>query len=95
MADGTPPLVFVDLYQTEDATGLAKLLQRTRPQRWRWRALNGSNFRVLAVSSESYTNRSDAISAIYQLFGFGTNAYLRQHEVGDVPLRMANPNPTS
>lgn len=85
MADGTPPLVFVDLYQGSSR----KLLSRA--QTWRWRALNGNNFRVLAVSSENYTNRQDCVDAIFQLFGNGSNVYLRQHEQGDLPLRMASP----
>lgn len=85
MAEGFPPLVFVYLYQSRSR----KLLGR--PQTWRWRALSGNNFRTMAASSESYTNRQDCLDAITQLFGADTNVYLRQHEQGNQPLRMASP----
>jgi uncharacterized protein YegP (UPF0339 family) len=78
-------LVFVDLYQSRPR----KLLGR--PQTWRWRALNGNNRRVLAASSEAYTNQADALAAIQQLFGTASNVYLRQHEEGNVELRLATP----
>lgn len=77
-------LIYVDLYQTP-------LLKRLlgRPQRWRWRAFNAGNYRVLAVSSERYTNRQDCIDAIVQLFGFNTAAYMREAEHGNTCLRLA------
>lgn len=86
MADGTPPLVYIDLFQSYK--GIRVLLGQ-RPQLWRWRALNGKNFRVLAESSESYTNFSDALSAIQELFGGRSDVYLRQSETGDQVLRLA------
>ena len=41
---------------------------RGRAQTWRfrWRAANG---RIIAVGSESYTNRADAIHALRLVFG--------------------------
>jgi uncharacterized protein YegP (UPF0339 family) len=83
MTAPTTPLVFVDLYQSRPR----KLFGRA--QTWRWKALNGNNFRVLAASSEAYTNRSDAVDAIEQLFGATSNVYLRQTEHGNQLLRLA------
>lgn len=77
-------LVYVDLYRTPV---LKRLLGR--PQRWRWRAFNAENYRVLAVSSEAYVNRQDAIAAITQLFGFNTAVYMREAEHGNTCLRLA------
>lgn len=76
------PVLFVDLK-------CSKTRWPGRPQRWYWVALNGNNFRRLARSSENYTNRQDCLDAVEQLFGSGTNVYLRQHEQGNVALRMA------
>lgn len=78
--------MFIDLIQTPV---LKRLLGR--PQRWRWVARNGSNFRVLAVSSENYTNKSDCVAAIEQLFGTGSDVYRREPETGNVRLRLATP----
>lgn len=78
------PLIYIDLYQSKPR----KVFRR--PQTWRWRALNAGNSRVLAVSSENYTNRDDAVSAVRQLFGSGSDVYLRQTETGNVMLRLAN-----
>lgn len=39
-----------------------------RPQPWRWRA-KARNGRILAVSSESYTNFGDLLKALRMLFG--------------------------
>lgn len=39
-----------------------------RPQKYRWHALNWGNRKTLAVSSEAYTNRVDALAAAVQLF---------------------------
>lgn len=83
MGDNTPPLVYVDLYEGR----IRKFFQRA--QRWRWRALNAGNRRVLAVSSEAYFNQQDAIDTIEQLFGPGTTVYLRQAEHGNQLLRLA------
>ena len=93
MSDGFPPLVFVDLYQTERKPRAAGDTREVRPQLWRWRAINGSNFEVMAIASEAYTNKQDCLDAIAQLFGASTNVYLRQHEQGDQELRLANNNP--
>lgn len=78
-------LVYIDLYQKRSLTRLLG-----RPQPWRWRALNGDNFRVLAVSSEAYTNRADALAAIEELFGTSSNVYRRESEQGNTELRLAD-----
>ena len=67
---------------------LVKSRRLARRQPWRWvaRAANG---RQLANSGEWYTNRADAVAAIYLLFGYGTNIVLRQDQIGDVTLRTA------
>lgn len=85
-----PPVVYVDLFQSEDDKQRGP--KAARPQLWRWRAFNAGNFERLAVSSEAYTNRQDCIDAIEQLFGVGSNVYLREHEKGNQPLRMAYPS---
>lgn len=82
------PLIYVDLYQ--DGAGLLARVTG-RAQRWRWRALNGNNSRVLAVSSESYTNQNDCITAIEELFANQSNVYLRASQRGNQLLRLATP----
>jgi hypothetical protein len=78
--------VYVDLFQAS-VNPLARIAGRA--QRWRWRALNGGNGRVLAVSSESYTNRGDCLAAIDQLFGALSEVYLRSSNEGNQCLRLA------
>lgn len=80
------PLVYVDLFQAPKNLIAAVT---ARPQRWRWRAINGLNSRVLAISSEAYTNRADAVAAINQLFGPASNVYLRSGNGGNQLLRLA------
>jgi len=43
---------------------------RGRPQTWRFR-YRAANGRIIAVGSESYTNRADAVSALRLVFGAG------------------------
>lgn len=81
------PTVYVDLVQAPQ-NPLAKL--SGRPQRWRWTALNGGNGRILAVSSEAYTNRNDCLAAIDQLFGTFSDVYLRSSQEGNQLLRLAS-----
>jgi uncharacterized protein YegP (UPF0339 family) len=76
--------IYVDLIKTPV---IKRLLGR--PQQWRWKAFNAGNMRVLAVSSENYTNRQDCIDAIGQLFGAGSAAYMREAEHGNTSLRLA------
>lgn len=83
-----PSLVYVDLQEVKVVNWLSRPFRR--PQKWRWTAINGGNQRVLAVSSENYTNRQDCIDAIVQLFGDQSNVYLRQPEIGNIELRLAN-----
>lgn len=84
MTTSTTPLIYIDLYQAPKG-----LISRAaaRPQRWRWRAINGNNGRVLAASSEAYTNRGDALAAINQLFAPASNVYLRSSNGGNQLLR--------
>ncbi|OCB15114.1 DUF1508 domain-containing protein [Mycobacterium intracellulare] len=91
MTAPSSPLIYVDLYQQDaSATALARaVLKRTRPQRWRWRAINGDNGRVLAISSEAYTNEADAEHAIDTLFGAFSDVYLRRDGQGNELLRLS------
>lgn len=59
---------------------------RRRHQGWRWTAA-GANGRTLAVSSESYANRSDALNAITLLFGYATAVILRDEDTSEYYLR--------
>lgn len=79
-------LIFVDIYQG-NINPFGRLTKK-RPQRWRWRAVNGENYHVLATSSEAYTNEADCIAAIRTLFGSQSEVYLRQTEQGDQMLRL-------
>lgn len=81
------PVIYVDLTQIP-VNPLAKLAGRA--QRWRWRATNAGNGRVLAVSSENYTNRNDCLAAIDQLFGAFSDVYLRSAQEGNQLLRLAS-----
>jgi hypothetical protein len=67
--------VTIDLYQTDVAGPGLKI---PPPQRWRWRARNAGNNKILAQSSEAYTNRQDCLDTITALFGPDTTVYLRQ-----------------
>lgn len=73
------PVVYVDLYRT----------MFLRKREWRWRARNAGNQRLMATSAEGYRNLQDCLDAVEQLFGSGTDVYLRQAEHNDVELRMA------
>ena len=84
---------------TEPKTITVELIQTPRPrwslkhrtQRWRWRAL-AANGRVLAVSSEAYTNRADAVAAIWLVFGWETCVDLDHgSRSGLLRLRDASP----
>lgn len=81
------PLVYVDLFQAPKNL-LATVT--ARPQRWRWRAINGDNGRVLGISSEAYTNRGDALAAVKQLFGSYSDVYLRGSDQGNELLRLSD-----
>lgn len=85
MADPKYPLVYIVLYQSKPR----KVFRRA--QTWRWRALNARNSRVLGNSADAYTNKGDALAAVEQLFGAGTDVFLRQPEAGDVVLRLGTP----
>jgi uncharacterized protein YegP (UPF0339 family) len=78
------PVVYVDVYETRPPRYRGK----ARRQPWRWNARNANNNEIMA-SGEAYTNEADALAAVEQLFGSGTNVYLRQHERGNQVLRMA------
>ena len=84
-----PARVTVELYQVPDERDDGRPTRR--PQRWRWRAKNEGNGRILAVSSEAYTNEGDAQKAIYQLFGAESNVTLKQAGHADLVLAVAVP----
>ena len=48
-----------------------------RWQPWNWVA-TASNGKVLAISSEMYTNREDCLDAVMALFGTQSNEWLRE-----------------
>ena len=52
----------IELYRTSPGP------HRGRSQTWRFR-FRARNGRILAVASESYTNRADAIAALQIVFG--------------------------
>jgi len=79
----TPPLIYVDVYRCAPGR------RGSRGQRWRWRAINAGNGRKLAAAGEAFTNEQDCIDSVTQLFGTGSNVYLRQAEHGDQVLRLA------
>jgi uncharacterized protein YegP (UPF0339 family) len=79
------PVIYVDIYSSDN-----KRTKTDRPQRWRWRAINADNNRKMATSGEAYSNYQDCFDAIVELFGDGTNVYLREAEKDNAPLRMAS-----
>lgn len=78
----TAPVVFVDIKQ-----GRSLL---PRPQKWYWIAKSATNQKVLARSSERYTNRTDCIAAVRLLFSSAV-VYQRESEKGTVVVRVAAP----
>lgn len=80
-------LVYVDIKQVKNL----KHTITGRPQPWHWVARSGQNWRVMARSSERYTNRQDCIDAATLLFGPEVTVYLRQQGQGNVVLRLAQP----
>ena len=60
------------------------LLGRKRKQPWYW-VLRNSNNKIMAVSSERYTNRQDCIDAAKLVNGSSVTVYLR---VGDVAAKL-------
>lgn len=83
MTDTEAPTVYVDVIRSP---ALARLLGRQQP--WRWRAVNGGNHKVLAVSSERYTNVGDCLDAVDQLFGARSDVWLRLPGENPQLLRM-------
>lgn len=45
-------------------------------QAWRWRAVNYGNKRKMASGGEAYTNKSDCLDAVTDLFSAGTTVHL-------------------
>lgn len=82
MSDNAP-VIFVDIKQSP----LSRL--PGRQQRWHWTAKSAGNQRVLARSSEKYTNRDDCVHAIELLFAATSTVFLREAEVGNRLLRQA------
>lgn len=99
------PLILVDLVRDEPLTSdefiargyvftktlYQKYLDRFQP--WRLLIKSGDNQEPLFRSTESYVNKADAIHAAELAFGRGSDVYLRQHEVGNVLLRLASDGP--
>lgn len=87
-----PPVVMVDLEYTPEPT-LRKLIPgRSRWQPWSVMISADGNHEDLFKSTESWTNRNDAVNAIRLAFTNGSNVYLRQAELGNVLLRRAVPS---
>lgn len=82
-----PPVVYVDIKQA-----LSSIIPGRRQQRWHWVAKSAGNQRVLARSSERYTNRGDALYAVALLFSSASTVYLREAEHGNQLLRQAAPD---
>lgn len=61
---------------------------RWRRQRWRWTA-KAANGRTIATSGEWYTNKADAVSAIWTLFGPGSFVQLKNPDGTVFVLRSA------
>lgn len=60
-----------------------------RWQPWRWVA-KAANGRILATSSESYTNRADAVEAIWLLFAASSEARIVHDDGSHYLLRGAD-----
>jgi uncharacterized protein YegP (UPF0339 family) len=78
-----PSVIYVDVKKSS----IARVLRR--PQPYYWIARSADNQKVLARSSERYTNYADVLHAIDLLFAAGTTVYRRESEKGNVPVRMA------
>lgn len=68
-------VLYVDIYKSK-----RRLTGRQRAQPWRWRLKSEGNSKVLAVSSEAYTNREDCLAAIVKVFSGSTTVFLRRRE---------------
>ena len=68
-------------------------IYKERFQPYRIIVTSGDNHEPLFRSTESYFNRADAIHAAQIAFGRGSNVYLREHEKGNVQLRLASDGP--
>lgn len=62
-------------------------LRVKRHQPWRFFVKSGDNWKTLAISSERYTNKQDALDAIELLFGPDTVVSLRESKIPDNGLR--------
>lgn len=89
------PVVYIDLIQVPEPKARKLIPGRTRWQGWRWVARNAGNQKILARSSERYTNRQDALDAIVALFGSETVVYKREAEMGNALLRHPEPWPAA
>lgn len=76
-----PRIVTVTMYHTP-----RRRFSPRRHQGWRWTA-TAANGEVLAVSSESYTNRADCREVITLLFGYSTAVILRDAEMPEYYVR--------
>lgn len=86
-------VIYIDIHQRALKPTLFR--RGGRQQRHYWIALNGGNMRVMARSSESYTNRQDCVDAARLIFGSEVKVYLRQENQEIQLLRHAtNDQPT-
>jgi len=84
-------VLFIDIQETSSNT----IFKRARKQPFYWVAKNSGNGRVMAISSERYTNRQDCVDAARLIFGSEVNVYLRQENQPNQLLRYAtNDQPT-
>lgn len=84
------PLIYVDLQYTPKPDGF----DGHRWQPWSIMVCSGDNHEALFRSTERYTNRADAVHAAQIAFGAQSNVYLREHEKGNVELRLASDHPS-
>jgi hypothetical protein len=82
-------LIFVDLKYVPEPKARKLIPRRSRWQPWRVVILNGDNHEPLFKGSERWTNKQEALDAIGEAFGANSDVYLRQHETGNVCLRLA------
>ena len=66
-------VLYVDIRESH----AVNLLSRKRKQPWYWVLRNSNNNKVMAVSSERYTNRQDCVDAAKLVNGSSVTVYLR------------------
>lgn len=82
----TPTTVVVELMKNTP-----RRIPGRRPQPWRWLVRAAANWFTIEKSSEAYSNRGDAISAIELVHSPDTTVILREHGQPDRTLRAPGP----